>query len=124
MSTTKTLLALGAGAVVAYLILKPKDANAASAGPAPGSVIPDGWTPPNGATFNVIAANTLQNVQELYKYTWDAEGTGTMVLLYDPKDKNTYSAVQFSKLGGTPAIMAQGTSPLSATLTQALVAGL
>lgn len=119
---SKILLLLGAAAAAGAALFLSKESNAKPAQ----SGLPDGWTPPSGATFTALPASNATSLP-LNVWSWRDSGQLGVTALVTTKanPKSDFVAV-FIPDNKTQArgLLARGTTPNSGLLAQAAVAGL
>lgn len=123
MKSASVLLLAAVAAGGAFLFFG-KDANA-TPGRGP-QALPKGWTPPGDSE---VSHPSLPGVGPLTKLTWREPGNaggvqpGTIELVFLPNELTTFAATITPDSTGQPAPMSNGSTPLSITLLQGLVAG-
>lgn len=119
---SKALLLVGVAAAGAALFAFSKKSNATPAQ----SGLPDGWTPPAGATFDVIPPPNNTTLK-LNVWKWRDQGAlGQTILVANAANPKT-DWVGFFAPDSNPkqlAILTRGTTPNSGLIAQAGVAGL
>lgn len=112
--------ALGAAAAAAFAFGKRADAQPAQSG------LPDGWTPPSGATFTFLPPSNPTTLP-LNVWSWRDPGTLglTALVAHKANPKTDFVAVFIpdNKTQGR-GILARGTTPNSGLIAQAAAAGL
>lgn len=118
---SKALVLLGAAAAgVGALLMLSKQSSASPAQ----SGLPDGWTPPSGATFTVLPASNATTLP-LNVWAW-REQLGKNVLITNKGAPKTDFVAGFipDNKAQQRGILAAGTTPKSGLIAQAFVAGL
>lgn len=106
----------------AFLFMQ-KDAGASPRGV---QKLPAGWTPPGDS---VVTHPSLPGVGALTKITWREPGNaggaqpGTIELVFLANELTTFAATITPDATGQAAPLSAGSTPLSTTLLQGLVAG-